>query len=81
MIRAVVDCDGCPQRAAAEAQPIYVPLPEAEDGAGRRHPPRLPRVDLCPRCLAAEVTRFVNRLPSAERRDWLRRFGAEEPPA
>jgi hypothetical protein len=102
MIRAVIDCDGCRQRDAAEAQLLYVTLPEpAEELSALRSPlsaergptsteggeqraqsasKRLHRVDLCPKCLAAALTRFVNRLPPAERRDWVRQYGVGETP-
>jgi hypothetical protein len=80
MIRAVIDCDGCRRRDAAEAQLLYVTLPEPEDGAGGHPPSRLQRVDLCPKCLAAALARFVNRLPVHERRDWVRQYGVGETP-
>jgi hypothetical protein len=102
MIRAVIDCDGCRQRDAAEAQLLYVTLPETfqeltahcsplsverepsstESGERRAvsSAPRLQRVDLCPKCLAAALARFVNRLPPEERRDWVRQFGVGETP-
>jgi hypothetical protein len=80
MIRAVVDCDGCHARDVAEAQVLYVNVADSEDGVYRLHQSRLQRVDLCPKCLATALSRLVNRLEHAERRDWVRQYVAEEPP-
>jgi hypothetical protein len=96
MIRAVIDCDGCHARDITEAQLLYVNVADRDDGApgsagappasaavGRQDPgaPRLQRVDLCPQCLAAALTRFVNRLEPAARREWVRQYVPEETPA
>jgi hypothetical protein len=57
------------------------------DGPARRRPgvdrppPRLQRVDLCPKCLAAALSRLVSRLDPEARRDWVRQYAAEEPSA